>query len=123
MRFENGPRTEYRSMTKGSPMTSKKLDHLREEQSRDLHPERDQVGSPQQQKAQAEAEAADALDPDHQPGGTGKVANDHNKAGDQHPTQKHESRRTPGSRHDRESQLGSDNQSRSRRGQTGGEHG
>lgn len=104
-------------------MTSKKLDHLRDEQSRDAHPERDQVGSPKQQQAAAEAAAAAALDPDRQPGGTGKVANDHNKGGEQHPTQKNESRRTPGSRNDRESQLGSSNQKRSRRGQTGGEQG
>lgn len=53
---------------------------------------------------------------------SGKVENDTNKLGDQKPTQKNEGRRTPGSRHDRESQLGSDNQSRSRRGMTGHEH-
>lgn len=104
-------------------MSSKKMDHLRDEQSRDAYPERDQVGSPKQQQADAEAAAAAELDPDRQPGGTGKVANDHNKAGEQHPTQKHESRRTPESRHDRESQLGSGNQGQSRRGNTGGEHG
>ena len=104
-------------------MTSKKLDHLRDEQSRDAHPERDQVGSPLQQQAKAEAAEDAALDPDRQPSATGMVANDRNKGGEQHPTQKNEPRRTPGSRHDRDSQLGSSNQSRSRRGQTGGEHG
>jgi hypothetical protein len=47
---------------------------------------------------------------------SGKVENDFNKLGEQKPTQKNEGRRTPGSRHDRESQLGSDNQSQARRG-------
>jgi hypothetical protein len=53
---------------------------------------------------------------------SGKVENDFNKLGEQKPTQKNEGRRTPGSRHDRDSQLGSDNQSRARRGMTGHEH-
>jgi hypothetical protein len=47
---------------------------------------------------------------------SGKVENDFNKLGEQKPTQKNEGRRTPDSRHDRESQLGSDNQSHARRG-------
>ena len=47
---------------------------------------------------------------------SGKVENDFNKLGEQKPTQKNEGRRTPGSRHDRESQLGSDNQSQARKG-------
>ena len=47
---------------------------------------------------------------------SGKVENDHNKAGEQAPTQVNESQRTPHSRSDRESQLGSANQSQSRRG-------
>ncbi|WP_395058817.1 hypothetical protein [Polaromonas sp.] len=50
---------------------------------------------------------------------TGKVANDHNKTGGQEPTQKNEGERTPLSRSDRESQVGSGNQSQSRRGATG----
>ena len=49
---------------------------------------------------------------------TGKVENDFNKEGEQAPTQKHEGRRTPQSRSDRESQIGSDNQSNMRRGTT-----
>jgi hypothetical protein len=53
---------------------------------------------------------------------SGKVENDSNKLGEQKPTQKNEGRRTPGSRHDRESKLGSDNESRARRGMTGHEH-
>lgn len=47
---------------------------------------------------------------------SGKVENDFNKQGEQKPTQKNEGRRSPASRHDRESQLGSDNQTRARRG-------
>lgn len=47
---------------------------------------------------------------------SGKVENDFNKQGEQKPTQKNEGRRTPDSRHDRESQLGSGNQSHARRG-------
>jgi hypothetical protein len=50
---------------------------------------------------------------------SGKVDNDFNKLGDQKPTQKNEGRRTPSSRSDRESQVGSRNQNRERRGQGG----
>lgn len=39
---------------------------------------------------------------------------EHNKPSKQ-ATQRHESRRTPESRHDRESQMGSDNQAQARR--------
>ncbi len=47
---------------------------------------------------------------------SGKVANDHNKQGEETPTQKNEGRRTPQSRSDRESHVGSGNQNQSRRG-------
>jgi hypothetical protein len=47
---------------------------------------------------------------------SGKVENDANKLGDTAPTQKNEGRRTPESRHDRESHVGGENQSQSRRG-------
>lgn len=57
---------------------------------------------------------------DKQPGQTGKVANDANKLGEQEATQKNQGQRTPESRSDRESQVGSGNQSQSRRGATGG---
>lgn len=57
---------------------------------------------------------------DNQQAGSGKIENDRNRRGKQPPTQKNEARRSPASRHDRESQLGSDNQSRARRGNTGG---
>jgi hypothetical protein len=43
-------------------------------------------------------------------GSSGKVANDTNKQGEQPPTQKNEGRRTPLSRSDRESHVGTDNQ-------------
>jgi hypothetical protein len=50
---------------------------------------------------------------------SGKVENDHNKQGGQAPTQKNEGQRTPDSRHDRESNIGGNNQNQSRRGTTG----
>ena len=49
----------------------------------------------------------------------GKVANDHNRTGDQPATQLNQGRRTPESRHDREAQVGSGNQTQSRRGAPG----
>ncbi len=52
-------------------------------------------------------------------GSGGKVENDHNKSGTQPPTQKNEAKRTPLSRSDRESKLGSDNQVRARMGEPG----
>lgn len=57
--------------------------------------------------------------PDRQPPGTGKVANDRNQAGQAAATQKNETARTPRSRHDRDAHLGSDNQSRTRQGGPG----
>jgi hypothetical protein len=77
---------------------SKKQDFLRDEQSRDKHPEREQVGSPAHQVASAKGSPDDAQEP-----GAGKVANDHNKVGEQEPTQTNQGRRTPESRHDRQS--------------------
>ena len=56
---------------------------------------------------------------DEQTSQTGKVANDHNKVGDQELTQKNQSLRTPDSRTDREAHIGSGNQTQSRRGSTG----
>jgi hypothetical protein len=56
---------------------------------------------------------------DQQTPNTGKVANDHNKVGEQALTQKNEAKRTSGSRTDREAHLGSSNQTQSRRGNTG----
>jgi hypothetical protein len=53
----------------------------------------------------------------------GKVENDTYQTGDQEPTQKNEGRRTPQSRNDRESWIGSANQTQSRRGNSGGSSG
>ena len=49
----------------------------------------------------------------------GKVANDHNKVGEQPLTQKNEAKRTSESRTDRQAHIGSSNQTQSRRGNTG----
>lgn len=54
---------------------------------------------------------------------SGKVENDHNRQGAQAATQKNEGRRTPASRHDRESNVGGDNQSQQRQGTSGGGRG
>ncbi len=56
---------------------------------------------------------------DEQAPNTGKVANDHNKVGEQALTQKNEAKRTSDSRTDREAHLGSSNQTQSRTGNTG----
>ncbi|MDO9278433.1 MAG: hypothetical protein Q7U05_07705 [Polaromonas sp.] len=52
----------------------------------------------------------------HAPGMGGKLENDANKAGHQKPTQKNEGRRTAISRSDRETLLGSQNQTSARKG-------
>lgn len=49
----------------------------------------------------------------------GQAANDTNQMGAQSPTQKNEGKRTPQSRNDRDTQIGSDNQSRTRQGGPG----
>lgn len=54
---------------------------------------------------------------------TGKVANDSNKMGEQEATPLNQGHRTPESRSDREAHVGSNNQSQSRRGPVGGDHG
>ena len=53
---------------------------------------------------------------DKQAARSGKVENDTNKMGETAPTQKNEGRRTPESRHDRESHLGGENQTMTRKG-------
>jgi len=50
----------------------------------------------------------------------GKVENDHNKQGEQDATQLNQGHRTPESRADRESHVGSHNQSQARRQPPGG---
>lgn len=52
----------------------------------------------------------------------GKLANDTNKMGEQAATQLNQGHRTPESRSDRETHIGGDNQSQSRRGPVGGDH-
>jgi hypothetical protein len=56
---------------------------------------------------------------DEQTPGSGKVANDKNKMGNEAPTQSNEGQRTPQSRHDREDHIGN-NQVKVRRGSTQG---
>lgn len=99
---------------------SKKQDFIRSEQSRDKHPERDQVGSASNELQRGlEHMNADTGSQDRQAARSGKVENDHNRQGEQAPTQKHEGRRTPQSRHDREAHVGGDNQSQKRQGTPG----
>ena len=59
---------------------------------------------------------------DKQTSHTGKVMNDFNKTGAQPVTQKNEGNRTPKSRSDRETKIGSHNQSTERRGGSGTAH-
>lgn len=96
---------------------SKKHDFLRDEQSRDLHPEREQVGSP---AVVSDSSGTGRSEVDAQEPRQGKVENDHNKMGDQAPTQTNQGRRTPESRHDRETVgPGSHNQVAARKGGAG----
>lgn len=92
---------------------SKKRDFLRSEQNRDKHPDRDWVGGAA--KADAGMNPADKQAPH-----SGKLANDHNKVGNQKPTQRNEGRRTPESRHDRLMTRGGDNKITARKGGPGG---
>ncbi|MDB5826449.1 MAG: hypothetical protein JWQ73_669 [Variovorax sp.] len=93
---------------------SKKQDFLRSEQSRDKHPERDQVGNPSGPPAGPDP-AASAVS--GQAPHTGKVMNDHNKMGNKTPTQTNQGQRTPESRHDRQTMgAGPQNQISARKG-------
>lgn len=61
---------------------------------------------------------------DRQEAGQNKLENDHNRKGNQEPTQTHQGQRTPDSRSDRTDHVGSGNQTQSRKGNAGsGEHG
>lgn len=86
---------------------SKKQDSHRNEQNRDKHPEKAMTGSAADMAARGRAKGNPA---DHQVPHTGKVANDHNKAGAQEATQTNQAQRTPKSRHEREARVGSHNQ-------------
>jgi hypothetical protein len=65
------------------------------------------------------ARANNANPADRQAPLSGKVENDFNKLGEQKPTQKNEGKRTPESRHDRETHVGSQNQTQARKGAGG----
>ena len=86
---------------------SKKQDFIRSEQSRDKHPEKMMKGSGTDASMRSQAKGNTA---DHQVPHTGKVANDHNKAGAQEATQTNQAQRTPESRHEREARMGGHNQ-------------
>ena len=60
---------------------------------------------------------------DEQAAHTGKVANDHNKVGEQPLTQKNEAKRTSDSRTDREAHVGGGNQTQARKGNSGAKTG
>ena len=96
---------------------SKKQDFLRSEQNRDKHPEKIMKGSAAEQTANAQAKGNPT---DFQQPGTGKVENDHNKQGQNKPTQKNEGKRTPESRHDRDTLVGTMNVTQARTGGKGG---
>lgn len=93
---------------------SKKQDFLRDEQSRQKHPDKQQVGSPAELQASAERSAQRT---DQQEPGTGKLVNDHNKTGHEPPSQTNQGRRTPASRHERMTMgAGPQNQTSARKG-------
>lgn len=96
---------------------SKKQDFLRQQQSRDKHPESDMAGSAASVEEQARRRSVQSTSPqDRQAPLSGKYANDHNKMGDKAPTQTNEGRRTPHSRHDAEMHVGSGNKPQVRKG-------
>lgn len=68
---------------------------------------------------------SDTQTDDHPEGGegSGKVADAHNSAGDKDATQLNQARRTPESRGDRDTHIGSGNQTQSRKGSAGGSGG
>ena len=100
---------------------SKKQDFIRSEQNRDKHPDRLMKGSQAEQAAKGQARGNSA---DFQTPHSGKVANDHNKQGNQEPTQTNQAQRTPESRHDRQTLSGGPmNQIQARTGGKGGGRG
>ena len=82
---------------------SKKQDFLRSEQNRDKHPDSHMKGSASEVASHSQAKGNPA---DHQIPGTPKLSNDHNKVGNKEPTQTNQGRRTPQSRHDRQTISG-----------------
>jgi hypothetical protein len=99
---------------------SKKHDFLRSQQNRDKHPDSEMVGSAASvEEEQRRATVQNVSEQDRQEPNRGKVGNDHNKMGETHATQTHEGRRTPESRHDRETQVGTMNVVQARTGGKG----
>ncbi len=86
---------------------SKKHDFIRSEQNRDRHPESGMKGSAAQVAEEERRGTVQNVAPeDRQEPNRGKYGNDRNKVGDTQPTQKNEGRRTPESRHDRQTISG-----------------
>jgi hypothetical protein len=103
---------------------SKKQDFLRSEQNRDKHPDSKMTGSAtavqeaRQRSSVQRVGAADQQEP-HTP----KYSNDRNKVGESRPTQTNQGRRTPESRHDRQTLNGPMNVVQARTGGKGGGRG
>jgi hypothetical protein len=103
---------------------SKKQDFLRSQQSRDKHPESNMVGSAASQTEAARRKSMQgASAQDRQEPHTPKLSNDHNRVGENKPTQKNEGRRTPQSRHERQVMNGGMNIVQARTGGKGGGRG
>jgi hypothetical protein len=86
---------------------SKKRDFIQSQQSRDKHPDSGMKGSASDVMQQGlKGMNRSTASADRQAPHSGKLANDHNKQGEQTPTQKNEGRRTPQSRHERQTRAG-----------------
>ena len=86
---------------------SKKQDFLKSEQSRDKHPESNMVGSAASLTESASRKSVKSVSAqDRQEPHTPKLANDHNRMGENKPTQTNQGRRTPQSRHERQTISG-----------------
>ncbi|MDB5897829.1 MAG: hypothetical protein JWP22_2892 [Ramlibacter sp.] len=86
---------------------TKKHDFLRSEQSRDKHPDSGMVGSAAALEEEQRRNSVQAAgDQDRQEPHTPKLSNDHNKVGETKPTQTNQGRRTPQSRHERQTVSG-----------------
>ena len=82
---------------------TKKQDFIQKQQSRDRNPDSGMKGSASDMLERgAKGMNRSTASADRQQPHSGKLANDHNKVGNQKPTQKNEGRRTPESRHERQ---------------------
>ena len=103
---------------------SKKHEFLQQEQNRDKHPEKTMVGSAASETArQMRTTVQQPSAQDRQEPRTRKYSNDSNKMGETTPTQTNEGRRTPQSRHDRQTLNGGMNVTQARTGGKGGGRG